>query len=82
MRFMLRLVSIGLLFAPMSGCTIAREPSGLAIHAAGWRLQDGSYRPWNDVNSGSLSPWISRRNPYAGLQPGLAELQPAFGWIP
>ena len=44
------------LVAPCSGCTISREPCGIRIMAADWHLRNGTYRPFADVNSGSLAP--------------------------
>jgi hypothetical protein len=68
MRRLLMLVAISSTSMSLTGCTIERGPNGPAIHAASWHLQDGTYRPWNDVNSGTLSRWRSRSNPTAGMQ--------------
>jgi hypothetical protein len=37
-----------------SGCTISREPCGIRIKFADWHLRNGTYRPFADVNSGTL----------------------------
>ena len=42
------------ILATLSGCAISRSPTGLALKAVPWHLHDGSYRPFNDINSGSL----------------------------
>ena len=69
MNRLMMLFAISLALTALTGCTIERGPKGLAIHASPWHLRDGTYRPWNDVNSGTISRWRSRNNPYAGVQP-------------
>lgn len=36
------------------GCAISQGPSGLVLKAVPWHLHDGTYRPFNDINSGNL----------------------------
>jgi hypothetical protein len=40
-----------------SGCASDRGPNGLVLNPVPLHLHDGSYRPFNDVNSGSLPRW-------------------------
>jgi hypothetical protein len=50
----------------LPGCAISHGPDGLVCKAIPWHLHDGSYRPWNDVNSGSLQRWNSWGSIYGG----------------
>jgi len=44
-----------LLAIACSGCTISREPCGIRIKLADWHLRNETYRPFADVNSGTLA---------------------------
>lgn len=52
------------ILATLSGYAISRGPTGLALKAVPWHLHDGDYRPFNDINSGSLP------RPYFGIYGG------------
>jgi hypothetical protein len=51
------LMAVTAISALTSGCAIDRGPTGLALNPVPLHLRDGSYRPFNDVNSGSLPRW-------------------------
>ena len=55
-RCFVMLLAAGGTLTATSGCATARESIGKAVHSMSWRLHDDIYRPWNDVNSGSLPP--------------------------
>lgn len=55
MRRMLCLAFAAMLLVTVPACTISHEPCGLVVRPADWHLTDGTYRPWNDINSGTLA---------------------------
>lgn len=44
-----------LLLITVPACTISHEPCGLVVRPADWHFTNGTYRPWNDINSGTLA---------------------------
>lgn len=55
-RLLMGMLMAGVL-AMTCGCTVVSEAHGFSLKPIPWRLHNGTYRPFNDVNSGGLSPW-------------------------
>lgn len=73
MRRLLTGVLIAGVLALSSGCQVVNGPSGRMLKPVAWHLRDGSYRPFNDVNSGSLLSWNREFGAYDSYAPG-------WGW--
>ena len=46
---------VAALLATASGCTVVSEGRGFTLKPIPWQFHNGTYRPFNDVNSGNLS---------------------------
>ena len=61
----MRRLGLGLLLAvvlaAVSGCTVVGEGRGFALKPIPWQIHNGTYRPFNDVNSGNLPRWSGIR---------------------
>lgn len=55
-RLWLRILIAGVV-TMCSGCQVVEGPKGRVLKPIAWHLHDGTYRPFNDVNSGSLWSW-------------------------
>lgn len=56
LQYFVVLLAAGAALPATTGCATVRESIGNVAHSTSWRLHDETYRPWNDVNSGSLPP--------------------------
>ena len=56
MRRLLTGMLLAGVLAMSSGCQVVGQPGGWKFKPVNWHLHNGTYRPFNDVNSGSLPP--------------------------
>ena len=54
MRYLLAVILLAGVVAVSSGCEVVSRPGGWALKPIPWTLGNGTYRPFNDVNSEGL----------------------------